>query len=124
MKVIFKFEGLVVEGKKRGRLLGFPTANIILESNIPEGIYAAKASARKKEYLAAVFIGKPKTFNENDYKAEAYLLDFSEELYNETLRIDLYHKIRDNRKFQSSDELVDQMKKDIKEVTRYFQVHI
>jgi len=120
MKPLYSFEGIVIEGKKRGRLMGFPTANLRLSKNIPEGIYASKVEIDERKYLAAVFIGAAKTFDENELKLEAYILDFDEEIYNKLIIVKLYNKLRDNKKFPSMSALITQIKKDVENVRQYF----
>lgn len=122
MNVLFRFRGKVREGKKRGRLLGFPTANVRLHQMIPEGIYVSEVLFEKKRYMAATFIGSAKTFGETDYKAESYLLDFSEDLYGKFITVRLFKLIRGNEKFVSEEELVKKMKEDILATRRFFQV--
>lgn len=113
MKKLFMFWGKVKKGKQRGKLLGFPTANTALHKKIPEGIYASKVKINKKTYSAATFIGSPKTFNEKDYKSESYILDFDKNIYGSWVTITLFNKIRENKKFSSEQELIEQMKKDV-----------
>lgn len=114
MKELFFIRGKVRHGNKRGRLLGFPTANVFLHQQIPEGIYASTIVIHKKIYKAVTFIGEAKTFNEKDYKAETYIFDFSKNIYDTWMTIRLYKKIRGNKKFNSEKELITQMKDDVK----------
>ncbi len=118
MKKLFVFWGKVKKGKQRGKLLGFPTANISLYKKIPEGIYASKVKINKQTYSGATFIGSPKTFNEKDYKAESYILDFNKNIYGSWVTITLFKKIRGNKKFNLEQELIEQMKKDILEIRK------
>ncbi len=114
-------KGDVTHGKKRGKSLGFPTANIRLEVIVPEGVYVSSVKVDNKEYAAATFIGAAKTFNESEFRAESYILDFDRDIYGKNILIKLYNKIRENRKFASEEELVSQMEKDILQVKKYFQ---
>ncbi len=107
-----KFWGKVRKHNQRGKKLGFPTANINLRKNIPEGIYISQAKIGKLIYPALTFIGKAKTFNEKTFQAETYILDFKQNIYGQWLSIRLLKKIRDNQKFHSADDLIAQMKKD------------
>ena len=120
MDVLYTIEGVVKKGSSRGKMLGFPTANIELLQQIPEGIYAGEVSFKNINYKAAVFVGSAKTFSENEYKLEAYLLDFKGSLYGEVLRVVLYEKLRDNKKFKNAHELTVQMKKDVLNVSSFF----
>ncbi len=120
MKPIYIFSGTVITGQKRGRELGFPTANILLSHDIPEGIYASLVTIKNHTYQAATFIGNAKTFNEMDVKAEAYIIDFSDTIYGEEITLRLFKKIRSNLSFSSIDRLIDQMHKDVKNVRDFF----
>ena len=116
---LFEVKGIVKKGKQRGRLLGFPTANISVDQNIPEGIYVAEVILNRATYKAATFVGIAKTFNENDYLLESFILDFNKDIYGEEMVVRIYKKIRDNKKFDSESDLISQMKYDI-EITRKF----
>ena len=114
----YQLEGPVVQGDARGRDLGMPTANIEPppEMVLPSlGVYAATARGRP----AAVSIGVRPTF-ERDGRVliEAYLLDFEGDLYGETLRIGFLERLRDELSFDSVDDLVEQMRKDVEDTRR------
>ena len=114
----FQVEGRVIEGEARGRDLGMPTANIEPPAGLmlpAAGVYAATALERP----AAVSIGVRPTF-EHDGRllVEAYLLDFEGELYGETLRIGFLERLRDELRFDSADELVEQMQRDVDDTRR------
>ncbi len=111
-------------GKKRGRLLGFPTANIPLHKKIPEGIYASLIVIDGMIFKSATFIGSAETFNENDYKAESYIFDFNKDIYGKWVKITLIRKIRNNEKFKTENELVIQMKRDIKDAKSILSEYI
>lgn len=114
MQTMILISGIVEEGKKRGKDLGFPTANILLTQDIPQGIYISqvKIDSGKKWLPSLTFIGNAKTFEEKDVIAETYILDFSEDIYGKTIEIKLLQKIRDNQKFETIEGLKEQMKKD------------
>lgn len=120
MKTLYQISGRVLEGAKRGRNLGFPTANLALDKEIPEGIYAAEVFIGDKKYFAASFVGKAETFGSEEYKLESYLLDFSGDLYGKEITVKLYSKLRDNKKFNSVEELVEHMKKDVLRTREFF----
>lgn len=109
---MYIFWGKVRTHSKRGKKLGFPTANVNLSKNIPEGIYISKTKVNGQDYKSLTFIGASKTFNEKKYKAETYILDFCENIYGKWISVNLIKKIRENKKFKSADELIAQMKKD------------
>ncbi|MDD2621332.1 MAG: bifunctional riboflavin kinase/FAD synthetase [Syntrophomonadaceae bacterium] len=109
-------EGQVIKGEQRGSAIGFPTANlgIIADLNVPaKGVYAAKAVLGSNYYKAAVNIGSKPTFHtEYPVSIEAHLIDFNQEIYGEQLRLYFVHKIRDEKKFNGIDELVQQINLD------------
>ena len=108
----FLFEGEVVEGDRRGRELGMPTANIVPDDSLVtpgHGVYAAWAHG----HPAAVNVGVRPTFDTGrGTLVEAYLLDFSGDLYGEPLRIAFLERMRGEKRFESVDELVAQMRRD------------
>lgn len=112
--------GKVREGKKRGKTLGFPTANIRLRKRVPEGVYISKTAVNGTWYNSITFIGEAKTFSEHIYQAESYLLNFNESLYGNWISIKLLKKIRGNKRFSSIGALVSHMKKDKQNAVAYF----
>jgi len=111
----FMLEGEVVEGDRRGRELGFPTANIVPSDHIAHpghGVYACWAHG----HMAAVNVGVRPTFDTGrGLLVEAYLIDFDGDLYGQTLRIAFAKRLRGERRFDSADALVDQMTRDVDE---------
>ncbi len=102
--------GIVVEGKKKGRKLGFPTANIILSEIIDGGIYAGKTTVNDKEYIGAIFVyPEGKLF-------EIHILDFNGDLYGQTLSVQVEAKLRDSKKFEREEDLKKQIADDIRRV--------
>lgn len=121
MSPLYTLSGVVIAGQKRGAKMGFPTANVMLTQSIPEGIYASTVKVGRGKYLAATFIGSAKTFNEEDIKAESFILDFSEDIYGKSVEISLFKKIRNNESFSSVDDLIFQMQKDIVMIKNFFK---
>jgi riboflavin kinase / FMN adenylyltransferase len=111
----FMLEGPVVEGDKRGRELGFPTANLIPDDRLVtpgHGVYAAFANG----HPAAVNIGVRPTFESGrGVLIEAYLIDHEEDLYGQNLRIAFVSRLRGERRFPSVEELIAQMHRDVDE---------
>jgi riboflavin kinase/FMN adenylyltransferase len=108
----FEVEGVVVEGDRRGRLLGFPTANLQLAPELvlpPNGIYAGAARGHR----AAVSIGVNPHYGGAERRFEAYLLDFDGDLYGERVRVELWSFLRDELAFASEDDLVSQIGRDV-----------
>lgn len=117
---MISFRGKVRHGNKRGKALGFPTANTSLHISIPEGIYLSSVTLNKKRYSALTFIGKANTFSHAVYQAETYILNFDEDIYGAWLGVHLLKKIRDNQIFTSEKDLINQMISDKKEAEDYF----
>ncbi len=109
----FLFEGEVVPGDRRGRTLGMPTANLVPDDAYVtpgHGVYAAWAHGRP----AAVNVGVRPTFQTGrGLLVEAHLIDFEGDLYGETLRIAFLERLRGEKRFDSVDELVVQMNRDV-----------
>ena len=108
--------GEVVHGKKRGRKLGFPTANLKLETNYalpPKGVYAVKVHYKDKEYIGAANLGYSPTFKNENTTFEVYILDFKEELYGKRLCVDIIEFIRAEKDFTDLEKLKEQMQQDI-----------
>lgn len=114
--------GVVVHGDARGRELGFPTANLgpapgatTIEGMVPaDGVYAAFAHVRGGIHPAAVSVGNNPTFTPDaQSRVEAFLLDFSADLYGAEIEIQFLERIRDMHAFESLDALVTQMGKDV-----------
>ena len=111
----FLLEGEVVDGDKRGRELGMPTANIVPDDTLVtpgHGVYAAWAHG----HPAAVNVGVRPTFETGrGLLVEAYLLDFDGDLYGETLRIAFMERMRGEKRFESAEALVAQMERDVEQ---------
>jgi len=109
-------EGLVVSGDARGGTLGFPTANLRTDQSllVPEfGIYAGEARGHR----AAVSIGVNPHYGGAERRIEAFLLDFEGDLYGQRLVVELWERLRDEQVFDSEEELVTQIARDV-EATR------
>ena len=123
----FSVRGPVVTGDLRGRTLGFPTANIAigLDRALPAyGIYVTRAYVREDSYPSCTSIGIRPTFDvEPRPMVEAYILDFDEDVYGEEMRIDLLHRLRSEVRFDSVDDLITQMHRDIEDTREYFRTH-
>jgi len=108
--------GTVVKGRRVGRRLGFPTANINPhhEAIPPSGVYAVNARMRGKKYTAILNIGTRPTFNiKREPTIELYIFKFNKNIYNKDVEIIFKRKLRDEKKFSSVEALKTQIKKDI-----------
>ena|SRR5581483_6313715 len=109
----FQLRGEVVEGDRRGRTLGFPTANLVPDEALVcpgHGVYVARADG----VCAAVSVGVRPTFGTGRaVLIEAYLVDQEVDLYGQTLKLDFLSRLRGERRFDSIDALVEQMQRDV-----------
>jgi len=115
----FRIESTVVGGDKRGTKLGFPTANFSVTSQqaLPaDGIYATIATIEGQPHSAATFIGTRPTFNGAARSIETHLLDFSGNLYNHNLKIDIIERLREAVKFNDIQALKAQIALDISQI--------
>jgi len=114
----FLFEGEVVPGDRRGRELGMPTANVVPDERyvVPgHGVYAAWAHG----HPAAVNVGvRPMFETGRGLLVEAHLIGFEGDIYGETLRIAFLERLRGEKRFDSVDELVAQMNRDVEDARR------
>lgn len=120
----FAISGKVIHGKALGRSLGMPTVNQSFEENalVPKsGIYISSVRIGDKAFRAVTNIGKRPTFEQSDIiNCETHIIDFSGDLYDENISIELYKRIRDEKKFSSPDELINTIEQDILTAKKYF----
>jgi riboflavin kinase/FMN adenylyltransferase len=123
----FSLRGRVVEGDRRGRTLGFPTANIAIgiDHALPAfGVYITRAHLRETTYESCTNIGIRPTFDvEPRPTVETFIIDFDADIYGEELRIELLHRLRGEEKFESAKDLVEQMHRDIRDTRDWFRAH-
>ena len=118
--------GTVVDGDRRGRELGFPTANLVPDDALVcpgHGVYACRAGVTGEggfsDVVAAVNVGVRPTFETGrGVLVEAYLLDFDGDLYGRELRLDFISRMRGERPFSTVEALVEQMHRDVEEARR------
>ena len=117
------FEGRVVHGTETGRTLGFPTANVKpANDNFPkDGVYVAEIQIDRLFYYGIMSIGNRPTFDAEIRTIEVYLLDFSGDLYQQTLAIKPLFYIRGNKKFENTDLLKQQLQNDKDFTLQYLQ---
>ncbi len=117
----YSFEGKVVNGFKVGHKIGFPTANLIPlseEKLIPGvGVYAVRARCNEKRFKAMMDIGYRPTFgDDNKLTIEVHIIDFNEDIYKKNIRIDFIRRLRNEIKFDTVEELIEQLYRDREEV--------
>ena len=111
-------EGVVIGGNRLGRKLGFPTANIAIDDDlaVDNGVYSSKVVVEGEEYVAMTNVGVRPSVDGTKRLLETHLFGFEGLLYGLKLRVELYDKIRDEKKFSSVDELREQITKDFNKI--------
>lgn len=111
----YRLQGTVVQGESRGRLLGFPTANLEgVKTLVPaEGVYAGAVTLADQGHPAAINVGSNPTFGEESQKIEVHVLGFNGDLYGQQLNVDLLERLRDTVKFPGVDDLKNQLANDM-----------
>ncbi|MBI4262162.1 riboflavin kinase [Candidatus Uhrbacteria bacterium] len=118
---MFVVTARVIHGLRRGRNLGFPTANVRhrIGQAPPDGIYAAWACIDRQWYRAAVSVGKNKTFGASHATIEAHVLHWNRSLYGRTITLVFVRWLRAMRRFNTDQALVHTMRMDIKRVNSF-----
>jgi len=111
----YRIAGRVVAGARRGRTIGFPTANLDgVETLVPAvGVYAVRAAAAGKFWQAAANVGPNPTFGEDARKIEVHLIDFAGDLYGQELAVEFVARLRETKPFAGPAQLVEQLKQDV-----------
>lgn len=116
-------DGVVVKGEGRGRKIGFPTANIQIASDsiVPKlGVYVTRTIYKGMIFKSITNIGKNPTFKDSDQVSiETNIFDFDSDIYGEPLHIEFIQRVRDERKFPTVSDLVDQIKQDVEFARNY-----
>ena len=107
-------EGVVEHGRRLGRELGFPTANLAVPETVTaaDGVYRSRAEAGGRTYDAMSNLGRNPSVGGGERRLETHIFDFGGELYGRLLRVELLEKIRDERKFATVEELREQIARD------------
>lgn len=114
----FYLRGKVITSDKRGRTLGFPTANLDIKPRqaLPgNGVYATMTQVDGKQFVAATNVGTNPTFGDSEKRVETHLLNYEGDLYGKEIRVEFVQKLRDEQRFASPEELKAQMRKDVQE---------
>jgi riboflavin kinase / FMN adenylyltransferase len=114
--------GNVVSGHRRGRELGFPTANLATTTEVVpgDGIYASIMELNNRRWLSVSSLGRNPTFGEGAHTIETFILDFAQDIYGESVALSFVQRIRDERKFYQIENLVSQMHQDVKAACAVF----
>ena len=116
--------GTVVSGRKLGRTLGIPTANLAKPEGVvelPHGVYACKAQVEGEEYLAVTNIGSRPTVGGHHVTVEPWLLDFDGDLYGKTITLEFHRFLRPEQKFGSLEELKEEIQKNAAQTRKIFE---
>jgi riboflavin kinase/FMN adenylyltransferase len=118
----YYIDGEVVAGDKRGRILRYPTANILSENElIPNyGVYLSKLKLGNKILNGITNVGVRPTFSGAERAVETYLFDFNQKIYGKRVRLFFLKKIRDEKKFADSEQLAKQIERDIEKADIFF----
>jgi riboflavin kinase / FMN adenylyltransferase len=114
----YVLRGEVVMGDKRGRTIGFPTANVLPDPDavIPaRGVYAGFVLVGEERYAACTNVGVAPTFDRAERRVEAHLMDFEGDLYSRVVDVSFVKRIREERRFSGVDELTGQIRRDVEE---------
>lgn len=118
----YYIDGTVAEGRRKGREIGFPTANLRTDNELvpPDGVYATTVSIDGILHPALTNIGIRPTFGESERTVEAHLLKFSGDLYGKEVRLAFVQRLRDERRFEDVDALRAQIEADVRRAERLF----
>ena len=110
----FVVRGRVVDGRRLGRKLGFPTANILVEQelNVEDGVYRSEVEIEGRKYCAMSNLGHNPSVGGCTRRLETHIFDFAGDLYGTTLEVRLQEKIRDEQHFSSIEALKEQIARD------------
>lgn len=125
----YSTSGVIVHGDKRGRTIGFPTANVDVSEDyiLPStGVYAVKIFVAGEWHRGVCNLGYKPTFNKDKPAkpiAEVHIFDFKQDIYGQVAVVEWHYKIRDEQKFSGIDALVAQIEKDKQTALQYFEKH-
>ena len=117
----FSLLGKVTHGEHRGTGIGFPTVNLTVDAKMalpPDGVYATRAYIGEDEFQAMTNIGRRPTFGDNKERTiESFILNYNQEIYDKEVKIEIIQRLRDEKHFDSIDELKTQIAEDVKRGT-------
>src|SRR5688572_3153463 len=119
---MYYVDGTIVEGRKRGREIGFPTANLATDNELlpPHGVYATMATIDGVVRAGLTNIGVRPTFGERTVTVETHLLGYAGDLYGQRVRLSFVQRLRDERRFEDVDALRTQIQLDERRASRLF----
>jgi riboflavin kinase/FMN adenylyltransferase len=119
----YSISGKVVSGEKRGKTLGFPTANLETDAELlpPNGVYAVRVILEGEPRPAVASLGVKPTFSGNQFSIEAHIFDFDEDIYGQSMRMEFVEWIREEKSFPDPRALVQQIDRDAQKARRILQ---
>ena len=124
-QTFFELKGVIGSGNQIGRTIGFPTANLIPESNAtlpPKGVYAVLVQVDSLTYKGMLNIGVRPTFGFDKLVVEVHLFNFNQMVYNHPITVSFVKKIREEKKFESIEELIQQLELDKSKIQELLNV--
>ena len=122
----YPINGKVVKGNARGRTIGFPTANILVENKwklIPaDGVYAVKVKLGRKQFYGMLNIGERPTLSDNEHRIEVHIFDFSAEIYDADIKVEFIKRIREEKQFDNLELLKKQLQIDKNNCKKFFKI--
>jgi len=120
----YKLSGIVVRGFGRGRMMNYPTANVRLENTdklvVADGLYICEVEIHNRVYEGMLSVGYRPTFPEQKYAIEVHIINFNKNIYGESLNIKILKFLREQIKFNSTEDLISQMNRDYNETLSFF----
>ncbi|MCF2907898.1 bifunctional riboflavin kinase/FAD synthetase [Pseudoalteromonas sp. DL2-H2.2] len=119
----YAISGRVIHGWKKGRELGFKTANVALKRQVSpvQGVFAVRVRVHDTVYHGVANVGTKPTLNGKQALLEVHIFDFDQEIYGQFIKVELLHKLRDEQKFESLQQLTEQIAQDVIAAKHFFQ---
>ena len=122
----YPINGKVVKGNARGRTIGFPTANILVENKwklIPsDGVYAVKVKLDEKQFYGMLNIGERPTLSDSEHRIEVHIFDFSVDIYGADIKVEFVKRIREEKQFDNLELLKKQLQIDESNCKKFFRI--
>ena len=122
----FSLRGPVVRGVERGKVIGFPTANIAVGPVAlpPFGVYVTRAAVEGISYDSVTNIGRRPTFDDGERSVEVHIMDFDGDLYDKEMHLDILERLRGEVRFANADALAEQIRKDVVAAREYLSTYV
>ncbi|MCG7560506.1 MULTISPECIES: bifunctional riboflavin kinase/FAD synthetase [Pseudoalteromonas] len=119
----YAISGRVIHGWKKGRELGFKTANVALKRQVSpvQGVFAVRVRVHDIVYCGVANVGTKPTLNGKRALLEVHIFNFDQEIYGQFIKVELLHKLRDEQKFESLQQLTEQIAQDVIAAKHFFQ---